>query len=535
MYTENYPENFLNNNKKSQNVEINLKFIFPTYGYDENITFDYFQIYNECPCVQKYASIENNEIKYELPHWISPNELMEYLYICKNGFGETKNLKSSVIKILQISEFFENFEFCHLFIKESIIKTMNKQTAPILLEMSYEKLNNASENGIDLNPCWFELFYAALENMAKNILFYLNDTNLSILERIKGLNKKIIEELLEKAFSNLILNNFTLNDESEIESRKTTKNNSFTELYDEESNSIKIEDFENLINFLAKIRNSSNVFDLLINEYLQLSSEESIGELESLPNPTFQVSIPIDMNNYYNEFPLDLGMGKTVTFIIYYKKSDDSLNVTFKLTDINNNTLIDKLCFNIFTFMSVVSVDEESISSQTNVRSAGANNKSHYPIFKINNLKQIFSKSYKSLDEDEINNETSVIYDFYKSCHSKTKSENFKNSKNNFNTCNNFDYFKYEPHDPSFISNFTQSPNKKLKDSLILKINFRICFLHTAIASFILKNFRKCYHLPNIHKVSTQFFKILIKNKQLRKDNEDQVVTALLSWRKNIF
>lgn len=613
MYVENSPKNLLDYTKKyieaddkrkgysNNSIEVNLKFVFPTIGYDENLTFDYFQVISDCPLVQRMGKVENNEVKFNLPNWIAPNEVMEYLYICKNGFEDINCMKTLTWVFLKISEYFENFEFSHILINEVFLKSdrIEKSNCYQFLEISYEKLNFLSENSLSANPVWFELFYSALDFMSKNIFYFLAN-EIGVMEKVKNLNKKIAEELVEKSFSMLILNNCTLRrDQREIirsngdepedfEERKTAPANltspsihssqmgSSTTTHN--NNSIKMADFERLINFSSKIRNSDNIFDLLINEYMMVSSEESIHELENLPNPIFQLNIPMNMNNYYNEFPLDLGMGKTVTFIIYYRKSDDSLNVSFKLNNNMRNSQIpnglreniqniNEDCFNIFTFLSVVSIDDDRIKNQINVRSAIPNIKSSYPIFRVNNLKQILqnknkhntsnfigqSRATEDANEDandELNEDisesaaNSVVYDFYKSCHSKVKKINnqstTKQTKNphsgeNFNTCNNFDFYKYEPKDPSFISNYSHSQMNKVRESINLKINFRFCFNHTAIVSFILKQFRKFYNLPNINKFSTHLLKILLKNKLLDKESEDQLVVALINWCKFLF
>ena len=119
------------------------------------------------------------------------------------------------------------------------------------------------------------------------------------------MNKKILEELIEKSFSFLILNNFSIQDEKE----DTNFTNNYR--YDSSSNQrsaggknyISLEDYEKIIQFLFKLRKVNNIYDLLTNEYLSLSSEDSIQELSEIPNPTFSVNIPKDFNNYnyYND------------------------------------------------------------------------------------------------------------------------------------------------------------------------------------------------------------------------------------------
>jgi hypothetical protein len=114
------------------------------------------------------------------------------------------------------------------------------------------------------------------------------------LDKLRNLNKKIIEELIEKSFSFLILNNTLMNmndDEpsylgqeevetySKLNHLKSERKDSKDSLHSYELNSVpvikvNIKDFEKLISYLSKVRNSKNIYELLINEYLIISSEK---------------------------------------------------------------------------------------------------------------------------------------------------------------------------------------------------------------------------------------------------------------------
>jgi hypothetical protein len=50
----------LANNENYIDEEIIIKFIFPTLGYDEYLTFNYNQIFNECPIVANQCKVEDN-------------------------------------------------------------------------------------------------------------------------------------------------------------------------------------------------------------------------------------------------------------------------------------------------------------------------------------------------------------------------------------------------------------------------------------------------------------------------------------------
>ncbi len=43
-----------------ENEEINIKFIFPTLGYDEYMTFDLMKIIDHCPRANKMGNIIEN-------------------------------------------------------------------------------------------------------------------------------------------------------------------------------------------------------------------------------------------------------------------------------------------------------------------------------------------------------------------------------------------------------------------------------------------------------------------------------------------
>jgi hypothetical protein len=456
---------------------------------------------------------------------------MEYIYVWNNGYDRLKNSKINLTKLLKICEFFENYDYSVLLIRDVIIHNIDRFNCASLLISSYEKLGitSSSENTQTANQAWFDLFYSSLDVMAKNILYFLEDGQ-QIL-KITSLNNKILEELIEKSFSHMILNNYLVPDESDdYETKKTSY--AFDQVMNT-PNYLHIEDFEKLINFLFKLRNVNNVYDLLTNEYLSLSSEDSINELSDMPNPTFQVSIPNDFNNYnyYNEFPIELGMQKNVVFVIYYKKSDDSLNVSLKLTQNSK----EDLSFKIFTFLSIVNINDDKSKNQVNVRSVSSN-KSNFPIFKMNNFKQYLKdankKIYNGNNWNNGNASSSIFHDLYRS-HNSQQFNNLKirsDMQRDQSQESGKKFFNNE--DPSMVthSDYYETMSRGRSDSFTLKINLRICFMHTAISSYLLRSFYKSYNCLSINKISVGLLKILVKSKSLKKENEDQVVVALLNW-----
>jgi hypothetical protein len=173
---------------------------------------------------------------------------------------------------------------------------------------------------LPVNISWIELFIKAIDFVSKNFVFYLNPENSEFLEKLSGLNKKILEELLDKSIEQIISNPFIFDDEIFLES-EILNNISQSNFLGENFKFIRHEIFEKLVDFLHNLRNTHNIFDLLMNEYLRISSDESVSEVTNLPNPTLSVNIPVEANIFYEEFTIDLSIyNRMVVFIVYYKK-----------------------------------------------------------------------------------------------------------------------------------------------------------------------------------------------------------------------
>ena len=253
-----------------------------------------------------------------------------------------------------------------------------------------------------------------------------------------------------------------------------------------------------LISCLYEIYGTNNFFKLLTLEYMSLFSQESISELNDAPNPTFHMIIySNDINNYYEEFPINFSINnKTIVFIIFYKISDDSLNVCMKFSnnkkknDNNNvNNIImppieENFCFNIFTFLSIVKLSRgnntKPLSSQTNLKCLN-NNKSMHSIFKIANFTSAMNKS--------------VYQD----------NQSFVNETYNYNNNNNEEYFN-------------------------ISINLKLCYIHSVLSSYLLRNYSKLCDEPDIHKISKQLLILIIKNKFLNKNDENDIVIGINKW-----
>ena len=120
---------------------------------------------------------------------------------------------------------------------------------------------------------------------------------------MKYLDRKIIDEIIEKTFQNLIYgttllieqNNELKNIKEDIEqsSNAPTSNNFISSLANNNKEIYILKDklFKELIYFLAEIKQKKNFFDLLISENSFLLSKDSINELKNLPYPSLQAVI----------------------------------------------------------------------------------------------------------------------------------------------------------------------------------------------------------------------------------------------------
>ena len=289
-----------------------------------------------------FSNIDKNG-NYEiiLPNYINKLILMDFLFIVKNGIGEQEDYSSKnlnkYLNLIRMSEYFQNEKISLLIINNIIIKKVNEDNSFDLLDFSFERLNTSLNE--ELDNCYFELFYKCLEIIGNNENLFLKNIN-----RIKHLDKKVIDELLHKTFSHLIYGNYIFieNDVDDNSSNDIEPENNFETIKEENNNQIKkkntnfisMKNLNDLISSLYEIYGTNNFFKLLTLEYMSLFSQESISELNDAPNPTFHMIINSnDINNYYEEFPINFSINnKTIFFVIFYKISDDSLNVCMKFS-----------------------------------------------------------------------------------------------------------------------------------------------------------------------------------------------------------
>ena len=221
-----------------------------------------------------------------------------------------------------------------------------------------------------------------------------------------------------------------------------------------------------VVSFIGTFCNIKNIFELLILEYMNQISEESLEELSTSLKPAFQIDLPTNLTNYYNEFDV-LFCKQKLTFILYYKKSDDSFNVSFKQNFEGETSLLSKT----LTYLSIVKFGEaEQSKSNTNKPS------NH---FKFNIL-----------------NHTKTQYNIY--------------------------------HHISF-SNFLKRESSNGKKTFSLVINMKINLIHSAITWYIINNYHKYSRDPNVIKLSKQTIQVIIKSRP--KCSEQEILISFMNWR----
>ena len=434
--------------------------------------------------------LKNNNMQINFQNNITHEDLslfldiIKYLYLKENKNKILENIdKSKIMKIFNISDLFMSENFNMKFIKDILLKINYDDTIFEIIFYSYKKLCIYSEKKEEINNYYFDLFYQSLENISKKEQIVFNN-----LDKIKILDKKIIDEIIEKTFKNLIYaNTILIEDNEEIDKI----NEEYESIDNNNLHIININQLNKLIQFLIEINSKkNNFFDLITSEYAFLLSKDSILELKNLPHPSLQADIHFsDYSFYCQEFPLDMILNhKKIVLIVSYKTEDHSFNINIKLKNhrinkirsINNVLEMDKIseekyiednsCFKIFTFLTHIMItkgpEKIIIATQNNLLSL-SDSKTVYNILKISN---------------------------------------FDNELRNF---------------------LIREPEKEYF-SVIVQI--KLCYKYSALASYLLRQFKLYYNDKNICKISKQLLMLILENKFLKINNNNEMVTTILLW-----
>ena len=468
------------------------------------------------------------------PYGITKNDFLEFMDIyakrwqIKSGEKHIGNDCKKLFPILKLMEFFGNEYINVQVITYIILPEINSNIAIDLIIFSYDKLCYFSEKGREANDCYFELFYNSLEELSKDEMMIIRN-----IDKLISLDIKIIEELMQKTFRNLIFGKYFIerNDNSSNNKNESALLDANQNSYFDE-NELQSKDFNNrikreevkfglekkkiittknlkhLISILIKKNNLDNIFSLLTKEYMSLLSSESISELQNMPNPSFQVRIPLSIyENYYEEFPLDININnQLITLVIFYKISDKSINACIKLASrkkekykiLNKDEEKSKYkySFDILTLLTNVTVtkgqEKKIIAIQNNLTSM-SNNKSMYSILKIPHF-----------NSEIIDNSNSTTNSYLTNCNTNLISNNDNNSlKNN---------------------------NEKQEEYIFIIFQIRLCYIYSVLSSYLLQDFEDYANDKNISKLSKQLFVLLIKNQKLNKKNENNLIKSILLW-----
>jgi len=197
-------------------------------------------------------------------------------------------------------------------------------------------------------------------------------------------------------------------------------------------------------------------------------SEETSNEVSTL-KPAFQIDLPSNMTSYYNEFEI-LFYKQKLTFIFYYKKSDDTFYISFKQNFENSKS---NWISNILTYLSSVNI---SATDDHNKNTSNSNTQIKFNA--VNDSKTQY-----------------IIYQYIS------------------------------------FGNFLKRAISSNKKNFSIEINMKINLINSAINWFIIKNYSKFFKDPNIVKLSKQMITFIIKSKP--NCSEQEILISLISWLKD--
>lgn len=507
------------------NTQGNIKFKFSNNTWT---TYDLSTISSINPYFFSTISTQN-QVEILLPSYITSSLLMEFLFIVKNGFSDLEECPTDntdkILSLIKISEFFQNDNIIIQIITDIIMPRLNNENVFDYLQFSYEKLSKLNEGNENCDSFFFDLFYRCLEILGNDdVHHFINQIN-----KIRLLDKKIKDELIQKCFASLIFGKYVLvqDDNNDVMNNHEVHEEDYFDSKNEETqsdknntnNQITFKNFESLIQLLYEVNQCNNYYDLLTREHMRILSIDVVKEVSSMSNPTFQIKIPFDFDNYYEEYPINFSLNeKSIIFVFFYKKSDDSFNIFIKIGDNEKKNLTedinqreneskqlsveDNYCFKVFTFLTIVKISEDNnkCSSQTNLKSI-SNNKTMISIFKLTNFKKVFQSKMKNV----ITPHEGINYPSMNKIIIDNDGNLSMEQSNNISCINSKDFFS-------------------------VTIYLKFCYIHSALISYLLENFSILCDDKKINLLSKQLIVLVIKNRFLKKQNENDLVRALLNW-----
>ena len=220
--------------KTSKKKDYNLN----NLNSDEYIKFIFYDLtsieYEKNSILSLSKNLINNIQKSDniyiirVPYGITKEDFISfiniYLKIESNIFPRVilSNDIKRLFSLLKLMDFFGNEKKNCQIITKIIIPELNCDHAVELIIYSYDKLCYYSEKQKEANNAYFELFYQCLEELSSN-----ENVIIKNIEKLKSLDGKIIEELIQKTFRKLIFGNYLIekNDDSEYNETSEIKGN----------------------------------------------------------------------------------------------------------------------------------------------------------------------------------------------------------------------------------------------------------------------------------------------------------------------
>lgn len=492
-------------NENSNSKEIKVHFIFAN-GEDELPFYDIYSLITYLPKLCKVAkALKTSIIEIPLPKEITSSDLLEFLFLCKNGFGNDFTLQS--FKTVVLAEFFDNEGILSKVVIEDIIPKLSKHNAFKYLIFSYTKLNERGGEESHIISILFTLLFSTMDLVSQNFTFYFE--NPVYTPYLMQLNKKLVEELIEKFLAHLGKNNFLLDTdaqristsinysivlreslialirfsimykEDEIEThKKNLIDPNISDSFDVGTNSIDTDKklnrdcvYRRLLDYLVNnYQPKESILISFIQEHLFLLSEDSLSEVSNLVRPTFTLNLDKSLENLYMESPLLINNNKVIlVMIVYYKRLDDILEVSIKSQ--NNCFEENELTPNFFkslTYLFALSISDQPELNQTKMVNLLVNQTQK--IFFINQFKKKVKGNLSSVSDDSF-----------------------------------FGVIK-------------------------IRLNMKICYYHSLLIAIMINEFKYFSEDPELQKVPKDIFLNIIKQSAVDGVDHQRLVIGINNW-----
>ena len=207
--------------KESANTNERIKFIFYDLSSSE---YDLKIILPISPSIIKNIQKSNGVYTIRAPYGITKKDIELFISIYsdinfKNPSKIIGNNIKKLFSLLKLMDFFGNEKFNVQIISDIIIPELNSDIAVELLIFSYDKLCYFSELKKEIDNAYFELFYQSLEILSKN-----ENEIIKNMDKLKNLDGKIIEELIQKTFRKFIFGKYLIEKDDDIKNNEINDN-----------------------------------------------------------------------------------------------------------------------------------------------------------------------------------------------------------------------------------------------------------------------------------------------------------------------